>query len=104
MWKNLFFFSLSQRIGILVLLVLIFLAATINIAVPYFQKDVDFEMDAETTALFEEFKASLVCVDSLKAAERNSMYHNKYASHPFEKTINKSYEYFQFNPNYLDSL
>jgi len=104
MWKNLFFFSLSQRIGILVLLVLIILTATINFALPYFQKDVDFEMDAETTALFEEFKASLVCVDSLKAAERNSMYQNKYASHAFDKTSNQSYEYFPFNPNNLDSL
>ena len=115
MWKDFFYFSKGQRIGIIVLIALIVLVIVANYTLSYFfttsQKDgTAFLVEAD------RFKKSLVSRDSIRQAEwqqkyeaRQREYEEKYrhnAFYPSSKTYDKkpTYSLFPFDPNVIDSL
>ena len=111
MWKDFFYFSKGQRIGIVVLFVLILLTIVINYMMPYF-----FPVQQEDGSKFltevEKFKKSLVSRDSLrqvewqkKSEERQREFDEKYHSFPKSNTSKSEdkYSLFTFDPNLLDS-
>jgi len=111
MWKDFFYFSKAQRIGIIILVILIFLASIANYFLPfYFPKTENNKSDflSEVT----NFKKSLVSRDSLRLAqwqiqneERQRQFQEKYAQFPDSKPYDKvpKYSLFKFDPNKLDS-
>lgn len=116
MWKDFFYFSRGQRVGIIFIIVLIVMAMTLNFLMPYFfpltiTDDSAFKNEVET------FKKSLVSRDSLRqvkwqlaAEERQRLYEEKYKNNSssyqtyptFEKKKD-SYTLFAFDPNTIDS-
>jgi DNA uptake protein ComE-like DNA-binding protein len=115
MWKEFFYFSRGQRVGIIVLILLIVLALAVNYSLPYFYP----VTEKDGAAFLNEvriFKKSLVSRDSLRQAEwqrqyeeRQRQYEEKYkndTSYPSYKTFEKkkeSYALFSFDPNIIDS-
>lgn len=113
MWKDFFYFSRGQRIGIVVLILLIILALVANYTLPLFFP----ASEKDGTAFLSEvdkFKKSLVSRDSIRqvewqrqGAERQRLYEEKYKnySYPTYKTFEKkdSYTLFPFDPNSIDS-
>lgn len=98
MWKNFFFFSGSQRAGIILLLFLILLVLTFRFVwLERVNNNFAFESDSAFLQEFEDFKQSLVSIDSLRKAERENRF--KRAS---QASIAAA-ELFPFNPNELDS-
>ena len=111
MWKDFFYFSKGQRIGIIVLIVLILLAIGINFLMPLF-----FPVHQEDGSRFlteaEQFKKSLVSRDSLRQLEwqqkneqRQREFEEKYHSYaqPNKAKPEEKYSLFSFDPNLLDS-
>ena len=111
MWKDFFYFSKGQRIGILVLIVLILLVLVANYTLPYF-----FPVTEKDGTAFlkeaEKFKKSLLSRDSLREAdwqqkyeERQRLYKEKYKNYYLSKTSeNKiAYTLSVFDPNTTDS-
>lgn len=114
MWKNFFYFSKGQRIGIIVLIILIGGALIGNYFLPYF-----FPASIKTDSSFrkevELFKKSLVSRDSLRKQEweqqkreRQIQYENLYKKdyQPFTKNKNDEKLKFvltKFDPNTIDS-
>lgn len=104
MWKDFFYFSKSQRIGILVLIVLIIVALTANYALKYFFPVTGKDGKAFLTEA-EAFKKSLVSRDSILKADRQRQYeerYKKYWSYPSYKK-NIPCALFTFDPNTADS-
>ena len=114
MWKDFFYFSRGQRIGIMVLIVLIALALVVNYTLPYFFQ----AKPKDGTAFLKEvevFKRSLVSRDSIQKVLRQQEYekrqlqyeeqYRKYkALHPFPSfPKNAPYSLFLFDPNVVDS-
>jgi len=113
MWKDFFYFSRGQRVGIIVLIVLIAIAIAANYLLPYY-----FPVSEQNNSAFLTevalFKKSLVSRDSLrqaewqrKAEERQRLYEEKYKNclqnyKTFEKKKD-TYTLFQFDPNTIDS-
>ncbi len=113
MWKDFFYFSRGQRIGIIVLITLIVLALTANYVLPLFYPVTEKDETAFMTEV-ETFKKSLVSRDSLRQAdwqrqneERQRLYEEKYDNYPaykkFEKKLD-SYALAAFDPNTIDSV
>jgi DNA uptake protein ComE-like DNA-binding protein len=104
MWKDFFYFSKSQRIGIIVLIVLIVLAMTANYTLKYFFPVTEKDGKAFLSEV-EAFKKSLVSRDSLLKAERQRQYEERYKKYPPYPTFKKdnSYLLFTFDPNTVDS-
>jgi DNA uptake protein ComE-like DNA-binding protein len=116
MWKDFFYYSKGQRIGIVTLIVLIVLALVLNYLLPlYFP--VKEHMNDEFLSEVKNFKKSLVSRDSLrqlawqqKMNERQRLYEEEYnENYPtytyknnYEKK--KSYTLFNFDPNGIDSV
>jgi competence ComEA-like helix-hairpin-helix protein len=105
MWKNFFYFSGSQRAGILVLFFLILMISLIDCFLPVF-----FEPEVEQTDhlfLVEviDFQKSLQSIDSVNNAQRLHNYQSyNYSSSAYNKTAyKKTPTLFPFNPNELDS-
>ena len=111
MWKDFFYFSKGQRIGIIVLIVLIVLALVVNYMLPLF-----FPVTEKDGTAFlneaERFKKSLVSRDSLrqiewqrKNEERQRQFQENYKNNPLFTTYKKtdSYSLFTFDPNEVDS-
>ena len=114
MWKDFFYFSKGQRIGIIVLMVLIVVALVVNYTLPYF-----FQTKPSDGTVFlheaETFKRSLVSRDSLHNVLREQQYekrqrlfeeqYQKYKIlHPFPSfKKNIPYSLFTFDPNVVDS-
>ncbi len=112
MWKDFFYFSRGQRVGIIVLIVLIILAFSANFFMPYFfpvtEKD-GSSFQAEVRA----FKRSLVSRDSLRQVEwqrqyeeRQRQYAEKYknqSSYSVHELKKDPYTLFVFDPNKIDS-
>jgi DNA uptake protein ComE-like DNA-binding protein len=116
MWKDFFYFSKGQRVGIVTLIVLIVLALGANYTIKYF-----FEIKETDNSVFlteaAAFKKSLVSRDSLRNLEwkrkyeerqrmyeekyRNNLYSNSFASHERKK---ETYTLFNFDPNTIDSV
>ena len=104
MWKDFFYFSRGQRIGIIVLMVLILLAMTANYTLKYFYP-VDEKDGTVFLAEVEAFKKSLVSRDSILKEQRQRQYEERYKKFkpfpPSKKNI--SYTLFTFDPNLADS-
>lgn len=111
MWKDFFYFSKGQRIGIIVLLILIILAIGVNYLLPFL-----FPVHEQDGSKFltevEHFKKSLVSRDSLRQAEwqkqneeRQREFKEKYNSFTQNKPTKpvEKYTLFSFDPNILDS-
>ncbi len=112
MWKDFFYFSKGQRIGILVLIALILSALAANYTLPYF-----FPVTEKDGTAFlkeaERFKKSLLLRDSLRQAdwqqkyeERQRLYKEKYKNYySFKTSENKiAYTLTVFDPNTTDSV
>jgi len=110
MWKDFFYFSKGQRIGIITLVALIFMTLIGNFVLKYF-----FPVTEKDGSAFlieaSAFKKSLVSRDSLRQAdwkrqyaERQRLYEEKYKSNfkSFERE-KESYTLFSFDPNIIDS-
>ncbi len=105
MWKDFLYFSKSQRIGIIVLLVLILIFIVINLFMPVFFPPKE---TIETNFLNEvdSFKRSLVSRDSLRQAEWKAKYQNSY-DEKYNKKFTTEIEnavLFRFDPNKTDSV
>jgi len=111
MWKDFFYFSRGQRVGIIVLLVMIFIVIVVNFSLTYF-----FPVNnPDGTSFFAEvnaFKKTLVLRDSLKNAkweseyaERQRLYEAKYNNFNTFPDYKKDspYTLFLFDPNIADS-
>jgi DNA uptake protein ComE-like DNA-binding protein len=112
MWKDFFYFSKGQRIGILILIVLILLVLAANYTLPYF-----FSVTEKDGTAFlkeaEKFKKSLLSRDSLREAdwqqkyeERQRLYKEKYKNYYLSKTSGNKIAYTLsfFDPNTTDSV
>lgn len=113
MWKDFFYFSKGQRIGIIVLILLIIVVLIANYTLPFFFPATEKDGTAFLTEV-EKFKKSLVSRDSIRKVqwqqqsdERQRLYEVKYKhnSYPTFKTFEKkaSYTLFSFDPNSIDS-
>jgi len=114
MWKDFFYFSKGQRIGIIVLISLILIVLAANYSLPLFfpVKETDGSAFLKEA---ENFKKSLVSRDSLrqadwesKYAERQQLYeekYKKYHNYSLSKVFDNkpSYSLFLFDPNTADS-
>ena len=103
MWKNFFFFSGSQRAGIILLVFLIVISSIINYYLPRCSDDVLFFADSVYVAEFEDFKKSLVSLDSLREKHRFESFEKRYNSYYKEKNKEQACKLFPFDPNVLDS-
>jgi len=115
MWKDFFYFSKGQRIGIISLIVLIVLVLGSNYTLKYFFPVTDKDGSAFLNEA-EALKKSLVSRDSLrnvewirKYEERQHMYEEKYknnscySSYTSHERKKDSYTLFSFDPNVIDS-
>lgn len=106
MWKNFFYFSKGQRIGIIVLLVLILLTV---IAIGLVSNYQPAEHRTAGTYLQEarQFEASLKSRDSLRLEAWKSHYqqYDKDSNYSHKSYVKKTNEYtlFEFDPNTIDS-
>jgi len=107
MWKDFFFFSGSQRAGLVVLTALILLALLVNYLMPRMVSQAPIVTD---DALFSDevrrFEASLQSIDSLRKAERQRFYADAFKSFPSRRTPSEGFasgDRFPFDPNTLDS-
>jgi len=116
MWKDFFYFSKGQRIGIVTLIVLIVTVLGASYILKYFFPVTEKDNSAFLTEA-EVFKKSLVSRDSLrnvewkrKYEERQRMYEEKYKNNSFYPSFksfekkNDSYDLFNFDPNIIDSV
>lgn len=115
MWKDFFYYSKGQRVGIVTLIVLIVLALVLNYLLPlYFPTNE--QIDAKFLSEVKSFKKSLVSRDSLrqmawqqKLSERQRLYEEKYHKDysMYTNRLNyekkNSYTLFNFDPNNVDS-
>jgi DNA uptake protein ComE-like DNA-binding protein len=109
MWKDFFYFSKGQRTGIIVLIVLIFIAIAVNYTLPFFFPTTQKDGSAFLLEV-ERFKKSLVSRDSIRQAEwqrkneeRQQQYEQNYKTFPTKKTL-ELYTLFTFDPNTIDSI
>ncbi|MDD5184135.1 MAG: helix-hairpin-helix domain-containing protein [Paludibacter sp.] len=104
MWKDFFYFSKSQRIGIIVLLVLIVIVLVANYTLPIFFPTTN-EPESSFLTEVDSFKKSLVSIDSLKKVEWKRQYEERYQKYqPFPSfQKNNDYSLFPFDPNTVDS-
>lgn len=105
MWKNFFYFSGSQRAGILVLLGLILLISLIDSFLPLFYEPEPEQVDSLFLVEVNDFKNSLQSIDSIRNAQRLHSYQSyQTTSKSYNDDYNKGKnELFPFNPNVLDS-
>jgi len=104
MWKDFFYFSKSQRIGIIVLIVLIVLALIANYTLKYFYPVTEKDGSAFLSQV-EMFKKSLVSRDSILGLERQRRYDEQYKKYYTYPTYKKDipFSLFTFDPNTADS-
>lgn len=102
MWKQFFYFNRTQRIGILILLGLIFVVFGFTVLMPYIIKQSEVQSESDFLREAEEFKAGLVEKERTQRIERD-FYPFQYRSYPKSKTFETKYELFAFNPNTADS-
>jgi len=112
MWKDFFYFSKGQRVGIIVLIALIVIALVANYILPYFFTVTEKDDSAFRTEV-AVFKKSLVSRDSLcqvewqrQSDERQRLYEEKYKNYSSTKPLEKkdAYTLFTFDPNTIDSI
>ncbi len=103
MWKDFFYFSRGQRLGIVLLMLLIALSIAIDTFLPRFYPE---EVNPNSGFLNEvsEFRKSLVSRDSLRKLAWDEKYKYEYSGkkfYDFKKP--EVYTLFEFNPNLIDS-
>lgn len=104
MWKNFFYFSGSQRAGILLLIFLIISVSLIDKFLPLFFEHEEESPDTFFLAEINDFKKSLISVDSIKMAGYKRHYQTYYSQkNSYYKTDQKINKLFPFDPNKLDS-
>jgi competence ComEA-like helix-hairpin-helix protein len=103
MWKDFFFFSGSQRAGIILLVFLIVISSLINFYLPRCSDDISFVADSADMSEFEDFKKSLVSLDSLREKQRFESLERKFNSFYKEKNKEEPCMLLPFDPNVLDS-
>lgn len=103
MSKGFFYFSRSQRIGILIVLALIIIALAVMVAMPYFFKSEEIVADEEFLQEVEEFKASLVEKERIWRTDED-FYPFVYRNYPRNNYASTKYELFHFDPNTADSI
>lgn len=107
-WKDFFYFSRGQRIGILILLVLIVLTFALDI---FFLRRLKPPPESNGEAFLREaleFRASLENYDSIMEVTRQQRYKERYAKRNTSYTWpnashRKAYQLFGFDPNTIDS-
>ena len=111
MWKEFFYFSKGQRIGIIVLIILILVTVGVNYLLPLFFK-VNEEDGRKFLTEVDQFKKSLVSRDSMRQLEwemkieqRQREYEEKFNHFNQTKAYKQEEKYslFAFDPNLLDS-
>lgn len=103
MWKDFFYFQRSQRIGILVLILLIVLTFVALLFLPrWFPKT---ETSEEDTFVLEvdSFMDGLVSLDSLQAEEWRKERQLRQSRYPSNRQQQTPCSLFVFNPNTIDS-
>jgi len=107
MWKDLFYFTKAQRIGIIFLLILIIFALILFAVLPLIvvKKENNLYKNADFISKASSFKQQLVLRDSLWQEQWNNQ---RFSDYSFRKdapseTV-KSYKLFVFNPNKADSV
>lgn len=102
MWKDFFYFTKGQRIGIIVLVCLIIFTIATSYLLPYLTPEKPTsENDFINEAL--RFEQTLVSRDSLRRAQWEQKYDSLYQhAKPEAKTVEK-YSLFAFDPNTADS-
>ncbi len=99
MFKDFFYFTKSQRIGIIVLLVLIALMWMVDLSLPYILPT-STESDTAFVAQVEAFEKTLEDRDSLLKLAWKAKYESKW---PTSNSPTPSFSLFSFDPNTLDS-
>lgn len=111
MWKDFFYFTKGQRVGIIVLVSLIILSLIISYTLPFFLPIKENDGSAFLSEV-NSFKKSLVLRDSVREAERQKQFEKRQREYesrfknfkPFT-TFDKDGKYtlFPFDPNVTDS-
>ena len=104
MWKDFFYFSKSQRTGIVVLIVMIVLAIAVNYSLKYVFPVKEMNGKEFLTEV-EAFKKSLVSRDSILKEKRKQEYEARYKKYPHFPPYKRDFPYtlFTFDPNTADS-
>lgn len=102
MWKSFFYFSGSQRAGIVFLAVLIILVFLADRLMPLWFPDKDIVADSGFQQEFVAFRQSLLSLDSLRAIERENRFRNMYRK-DYQSFKKDDVALFIFDPNKLDS-
>jgi len=100
MFKEFLYFSKGQKIGLIVLAVIIVLLITANQLVPFFVKQPSIENDKDFIAKYEEFKNSLK--DKPSRYQKYSPFDERGGGYNYQKLPEPIY--FAFDPNTLDSV
>lgn len=104
MWKDFFYFQRSQRVGILVVLLLIALTLVALLLLPrWFPQS---ETPEEETFVLEvdSFREGLVSLDSLRAKEWREEYLTRQKLYQSDREQEITCSLFVFNPNTVDSV
>jgi len=114
MWKDFFYFSKGQRVGIIVVVVLILVALAVNFSLPLFFPATETAEPAFLTEV-DAFRKTLVSRDSIRQVERQRQYEERQRQYdlkyrqpaqygPFAAYNKKTpYALFPFDPNVVDS-
>lgn len=104
MWKDFFYFSKGQRVGIIVLVSLIILVLIANYTITFFFSE-KTNTDNTFISEVEAFKKTLVLRDSMQQFERQRQYEERFKNFqtfpPYQKEV--AYTLFPFDPNTADS-
>lgn len=100
--KDFFYFSKSQRIGIIVLLSLIVLTLAGGILLPYIFPKKEMVVDEKFMAEAKEFKSTLKDREPTWTDYSKNSNYTRY-DRKFNKEENSHYELFRFDPNTADS-
>ena len=100
--KNFFYFNKGQRIGVLILLLLIVFAFLATVLMPIFVKKDEIESGEDFLREAMEFRANLIENERSKSKETD-FFPFEYRSYPKYKPTQTKYELFTFNPNTADS-
>lgn len=104
MWKNFFYFSGSQRTGILLLIFLIISVSLIDKFLPLFFEHEEESPDTLFIAEINDFKKSLISLDSIRIAGYKQRHDFNYSKkRKYDSFEDKTHQLFPFNPNELDS-
>ncbi len=104
-WKDYLYFTKAQKIGILILIFLIFLAViTMRIMPRFLQKEISITGDSLFLAEIESFQSSLVELEKEKSQKwKKRRYKNSFLKQSKNKQ-KTHYQLFKFNPNTADSV